>query len=48
MATTVPDSASTPMRFGIIIRPLKVSDRSQARPSFMVEPTTVMPTNTTL
>ena len=48
MSTTVPDKASTPMRFGIIIRPLKVSERSHARPSFMVAPTTVMQTKTTL
>ena len=45
---TVPLSASTPMRFGIAIRPLKVSERSHARVRSMVAPMIMNPTNTIL
>ena len=40
--TTTPDKAITAIKFGMAMRPLRVSAMSQARPRSIVAPTTMM------
>ena len=48
MAMTVPHSVSTPIRLGMAIRPLKVSDRSMARLASIRQLIRIAETNMTL